>query len=191
MLHRFESQGRPAADQPLLAWAFHDAIFKMQTALGGVADNFPNRWLRGILKLVIFPLGRREREPGDRLSHKVSQLLLSPSDSRTRLTDGVFKSATSKHPICTMEQALPEIIATEPLERKLLKAQKAGQIKAMTWEAQLQQALDKSIISKEEAGLLRRSRELTLEIISVDEFESEALMLGQKEPGKFRPSHAA
>src|SRR5215510_7066075 len=33
MLKRYEDQGRPLADQPLLAWAFHDCAFRMQTAL--------------------------------------------------------------------------------------------------------------------------------------------------------------
>ena len=179
MLLRFEAQGRPEADKPLLAWAIHDAIYKMQTALGGLADNFPNFWIRGLLKVVIFPLGRHEKEPGDRLSHKAAQLLLSPSESRTRLTNGIYTSATAGHPIGMMEKALPEIIAAEPLERKLLKAQKAGQLDALTWEGRLEQALTKSVVNAEEAKTLRHTRELTLEIIAVDEFESEALKLGR------------
>ena len=54
MLSRYEAQGRPAADQPILAWAFHDAIHGIQQALGAFADNFPNRWMRGILKSYNF-----------------------------------------------------------------------------------------------------------------------------------------
>jgi acyl-CoA dehydrogenase len=191
MLSRFEAQGRPAADLPILAWAMHDAIFKMQTALGNFADNFPNPWLRGLLKLIIFPLGRREKYPGDRLGHKVAQLLMSPSESRSRLTNGIYISASHGHPIGIMEEALPQIIATEPLERKILKAQKEGQLNALTWEGQLQQALDKELISEEEAILLRRSRELTLEIIAVDEFESSALCLGQATSEVTKAPHAA
>ena len=49
MLKRFEMQGRPAADQPFLAWAFHDSIYKMQTALRKVVDNFPSRAVRLLL----------------------------------------------------------------------------------------------------------------------------------------------
>jgi acyl-CoA dehydrogenase len=179
MLKRFEAQGRPAADQPILAWAFHDAIYKIQTALGGAVDNFPNRYMRGLLKLVIFPTGRREREPGDRLSHRVAQLLLSPSETRDRLTQGVYRSAATGHPVGLMEQALPQVIAAEPLERKLLKAQKAGQLDAITWEEQLQQAVNQSLVTAEEAETLRKVRAMVLEIIAVDEFESEVLELGK------------
>ena len=38
----------PCADQPLLAWAFHDSVWRMQMALDGVLRNFPVRpgaWL--------------------------------------------------------------------------------------------------------------------------------------------------
>lgn len=191
MLARYESQGRPAADQPILAWAFHDSIYKMQVALGGVADNFPNRWFRGLLRFVLFPLGRFEREPGDRLSHKVAQLLLSPSETRDRLTQGIYNTPGSGHAISKMEQALPEIIEAEPLERRLLKAQRAGKLDALTWEDQVRQALDQSLLTEDEAALLKRTRKLTLDIISVDEFEADVLRLGQSDVHEIMTSHAA
>ena len=33
MLKRYEDEGRPASDQPLLAWAFHDSVHKIEIAL--------------------------------------------------------------------------------------------------------------------------------------------------------------
>ena len=191
MLTRFEARGRPSDEQPILAWAFHDSIYKMQVALGGVIDNFPSRSLRLLLSLVVFPLGRREREPGDRLSHRVAQLLLSPSTARERLTNGIFTSAVGGHPIGIMELALPQVIAAEPLERRLLKAQKAGQLEGLTWEAQLEQARQKSIISETEAETLKQVRSLVLDIIAVDEFETEALRLGTvKRQGDYKTEAA-
>jgi acyl-CoA dehydrogenase len=43
MLKRYEDEGRPVGDQPLLAWAFHDSINKIETALSGALRNFPIR----------------------------------------------------------------------------------------------------------------------------------------------------
>jgi acyl-CoA dehydrogenase len=189
MLARYEAQDRPSKDQPILAWAFHDAIFKIQTALGGVTDNFPNRLMRVLLAVIIFPLGRRERAPGDRLSHKVAQLLLSPSETRDRLTNGVFLSP--QHPVGFMEAALPEVIAAEPLERRLLKAQSAGTLDAVTWEDQLAQAVDRAVLSDTEAEALKKVRAAVLEIIAVDEFESEVLRLGGSRPEPLPASEAA
>jgi len=185
MLKRFEIQGRPAADQPILAWAFHDAIYKIQTALGSVVDNFPSRGVRVLLGVFIFPLGRHERQPGDRLGHKVSQLLMSPSETRKRLTDGVFISDKASNPVGLLELALPRVIATEPLERRLLKAQAAGELNVIDMQTQLQKAVEQSIVTAEEAKELEAVREMVTEIIAVDEFESSYLRMGSH--GKAEP----
>jgi acyl-CoA dehydrogenase len=191
MLKRYESEGRPVADQAILAWAFHHAIYKIQIALRLVIDNFPNRYMRFILRFVVFPFGRREKEPGDRLTHKVAQLLLVPSDTRNRLTHGVFTSDSSTHPICLMEQALPQVIHAEPLERKLFKALKQGVISGITWDEQLIDAVEKSVVSKEEADILLKVRDLVAEIIAVDDFDAEDLRLGRKPASKLGKRHAA
>jgi len=191
MLKRYESEGRPVADQAILAWAFHNAIYKIQIALRLVVDNFPNHYMRFILRFVVFPFGRREKEPGDRLTHKVAQLLLVPSDTRNRLTNGTFKSDTSTHPVCLMEQALPQVIQAEPLERKLLKALKQGVISGITWDEQLQDAIKKSVVSSEEAEILLRVRDLVAEIIAVDDFDVEELRLGKKPARRLSKKHAA
>ncbi len=191
MLHRYEAIDRPAADQPILAWAFHDAIYKIQRALRQVVDNFPNPWLKAMLTVVIFPLGLRERAPGDRLTHRVAQLLLAPSETRNRLTNGVYTTAHSGNPVGMMEQALPQIIATEPLERKMLKALKSGQVTGITWEDQLAQVVAMGGLTDAEASLLQSSRILTQEIIAVDEFDSVDLRLGQQKPVAMNKQHAA
>jgi len=191
MLKRYESQGRPAADQAILAWAFHHAIYKIQIALRLVVDNFPNRYIRSVLRFVVFPFGRREKEPGDRLIHKVAQLLLIPSDTRERLTHGVYKSTASGHPVCMMEEALPLVIHAEPLERKLLKALKHGEIEGITWDEQLKDAIEKSIVSKEEADILIHVRDLVMEIVAVDDFDLEELQAGSRNKPRVDTQHAA
>ena len=174
MLKRFEVQGRPALDQPILAWAFHDAIYKIQIALGSVVDNFPSRAVRVLLSIFIFPFGRHARQPGDRLGHKVSQLLMSPSETRKRLTDGVFISDKASNPVGLLELALPRVIATEPLERKLHKAEVAGKLDVRD----LQKAVELSLITAKEAEELEAVRAMVTEIIAVDEFESDYLRAG-------------
>jgi len=178
MLKRFEIQGRPAADQPILAWAFHDAVYKIQIALGSVVDNFPSRAVRILLAVFIFPLGRHERPPGDRLGHKVSQLLMHPSETRKRVTDGVFISDKASNPIGLLELALPRVIATEPLERRLLKAKAAGELDASDPQTQLQKAVEQSVLTADEAKELEAVRAMVTEIIAVDEFEASYLRMG-------------
>jgi acyl-CoA dehydrogenase len=180
ILKRFEMQGRPAADQPIMAWAFHDSVHKIQTALGLVVDNFPSRAVRYLLGTFIFPLGRHERQPGDRLGHKVSQLLMSPSETRSRLTNGMFISADASDPVGLLEIALPRVIAMEPLERKLMKAANAGELDALEPQEQLRQAVEAGIITPGEAEELEAVRAMVTEVITVDEFNSEELKSGAR-----------
>ena len=79
-----------------------------------------------------------------------------------------------------MEEALPQVIHAEPLERKLLKALKNGEITGITWEEQLQDAIARSVVTAEEADILVQVRKLVMEIIAVDEFDLEEDPAGRR-----------
>ena len=130
------------------------------------------------MALVIFPLGRLEKQPGDRLGHRVAQLLMSPSETRDRLTEGAYISKDINHPIGLLEAALPRVIACAPVERRLLKALKAGQLDESNWKNQLEEALSKSIITAVEAKELKAVRAMIAEIIAVDEFDQDYIRMG-------------
>ena len=129
--------------------------------------------------------------PGDRLTHKVAQLLLAPSDTRDRLTDGVYKNPDFGHPAQVMEAALPKIIHAEPLERKMLKALKQGEISGITWDEQMAEALAKNVLTREEANIVSEARELVMDIIAVDEFDTEDLQMGRRPIPPLDAQHAA
>ena len=184
MLRRFEYEGRPASDQPILAWAFHDAIYRIQEALKGVIDNYPIPAVRPILRRIVFPLGANERRPNDRLGHKVAALMLSPSETRDRLTRGCYKTDRPGHVIGNMESLLPDVIATEPLERRLLKAVKSGKVTGYTFDDQVDNAEKGRLFSAEEAKLMRSVRERAMEIVAVDDFDIRELQAGVGEKGE-------
>ncbi len=183
MLRRFEHEARPAADQPIMAWAFHDAIYRIQEALKGVIDNYPVALLRPFLRWIVFPLGANERRPNDRLGHKVAALMLSPSETRDRLTRGCYRKDRPGHVPGNMEALLPDVIATEPLERRLLKALKADRVRGYTFEEQVADAHNKGVFSDQEAQLLRSVRERVMEIIAVDDFDIRELQAGLTDKG--------
>lgn len=180
VLYRFESEGRPHADLPLLAWTMHHGAHEMQKALGGFADNFPNRWVALLVRAIVFPLGRWERAPGDRLCHRAAQLLLSPSEVRERLTRGIYVPDSTDNPVGLLEIALPQVIAAEPLERKLLKAVKAGEVSGLEFPERLVDAVEKGVLSETEAKTLEQVQEMVAEIIAVDDFDTEELAAGQR-----------
>ncbi len=184
MLRRFEYEGRPAADQPILAWAFHDGIYRIQEALKGVIDNYPIAVARPFLRRIVFPLGANERRPNDRLGHKVAALMLSPSETRDRLTRGCYRRDRPGHVPGNMESLLPDVIATEPLERRLLKALKSGKVSGYTFDEQVDSAEESGVFSEQEASLMRSVRERAMEIIAVDDFDLRELQAGLTETGE-------
>ncbi len=178
MLKRYEDQGRPAIDHPLLAWAMYDRVYAMQTAIDGVLRNFPVRPVAWLLRALVFPIGMHEKTPGDRLGHRVCTLMLSPNEARDRLVEGAYLTPNANNPVGRMHQALPKVIAAEPVERKLSKALKSGQLKSLDAESQVTEAVQSGLISALEADLVREVRALTHEFISVDDFDPAALPAG-------------
>jgi acyl-CoA dehydrogenase len=175
MLKRYEDQGRPAADQPMLAWAFHDSVWRMQMALDGVLRNFPVRPVAWLLRALVFPLGRREVPPSDRLGRRVAAILCAPNETRDRLGEYVYLTPNPNNAIGRMNAILPDVIAAEPVERKFLKALKSGEIKSHDYVQQLAEVEALGGITEEERKLLERVRAATFEFISVDDFDPREL----------------
>jgi len=171
MLKRYEDTGRPEADRPLLAWAFHECMWRTQMALDGAIRNFPVRPVSWLLRVLVFPFGRREVPPSDRLGRRVAAIITAPGEARDRLLEWTYLTPTSNNTVGRMNELLPEVIAAEPVERKLLKAQKAGQFKAHDYLGQLDEAVKAGVIDAAEAALLKRVREGVFEFISVDDFD--------------------
>lgn len=171
MLKRYEDQGRPVADQPMLAWAFHDCVWRMQMALDGVLRNFPVRPVAWLLRALIFPLGRREVPPSDRLGRRVAAILCTPNETRDRLAGDVYLTPNANNPIGRMNALLADVIAAEPVERKFLKAVKTLAVKAYDYNGQLAEVEAAGAITNEERKLLERVRAATFEFISVDDFD--------------------
>lgn len=118
-LKRFEDDGAPPEDLPLVRWAVRHSLYQTQQALDGILRNFPVAWLGRVIRPIVFPFGRRFRDPGDQLGHGVAELMLTPSAVRDRLTAGAYLSEDSQDPIGRMEYALKAVLAAEPIEKRL------------------------------------------------------------------------
>jgi len=171
MLKRYEDEGRPDAEQPLLAWAFHDSVHKIEVALSGALRNFPVRPVGWLLWLLVFPLGRRAQPPSDRLGHRAAALLMSPSEARDRLADGIFLTPCANNPAGRVNSYLPKVILAEPVERKFWKALKNSDIEALDFPAQLAEGVAEGWITAQEKIQLEELRAMTLDAISVDDFD--------------------
>jgi len=169
-LKRFEDEGRQEADLPLVHWSLQDALARAAEALHGVLANYPVRWIGALLRLVIFPLGRRFAPPGDTLGHAVARLLIAPSAVRDRLCAGMYLPEGEGDPLGCLEAALGAVIKAEAVEAKIRAAQKSGAIRGGGPDELAQAALAAKVIGGEDMSLLRRAAQLRDEVIRVDHF---------------------
>jgi acyl-CoA dehydrogenase len=169
-LKRFEDDGYPASDRPLLEWSMQDALLRAQQAFDGLFDNFPNRALASVLRRLVFPLGRPYREPSDRLGHAVASVLMEPGAARNRLTGGIYAPLRSDEAVGRVELAFEAAVAVEPIEAKLRAAVKAGVLRARADAELIAEAQASGVLGAGEIAALRRARALTRDAIRVDDF---------------------
>ncbi|MEX0446495.1 acyl-CoA dehydrogenase FadE [Xenorhabdus sp. SGI246] len=172
-LKRYEDEGRQKEDLPLVQWAVEDTLHQAEQALNDLLRNFPNRMIAGLMRVIIFPLGRSHTAPSDKLDHKLAQILQTPSATRDRIGRGQYLTPSEHNPHGLLEEALHDIIAAEPIHARL--SREAGKNLSFTRLDQLaEKALADNKITKEEADILKRAEVSRLRSINVDEFEADA-----------------
>ncbi|NOU01682.1 MAG: acyl-CoA dehydrogenase [Gallionella sp.] len=174
-LKRFEDDGRPPEDLPLLHWAMQDALYNIQQAFAGVMQNFPNFVMRGVLRTLIFPLGQCLTPPSDMLGHQVAVLLMQPGTARDRLTAGMYLPTDEQNPVAALESALTSTLAVESLQAELEAARKAGKLKQREEPSLIAEACEQGIINAEQVVQLERDYALRRKVIMVDDFAPEQL----------------
>jgi acyl-CoA dehydrogenase len=178
-LKRFEDDGRPAEDLPLLDWAMQDALYNIQQAFDGVIRNFPNIFARMLMRVLVFPLGRCLSPPSDQIGHEIAMLLMKPGTARDRLTSGIYVPDDEQDPVGALEVALASTLACEPLQVRLQEAGKAGQLNSLEEVSRIAEARDQGIITADEASQLERDYVLRRKVIMVDDFAPEELRAGK------------
>jgi len=171
VLKRFEDDGRPQADLPLVHWALQDALHRIQVAFYGVFENFPNRAAALTMRLVAFPYGRVFAPPRDRLGVDIARLMMESGEARERLSNNTFVWRREDDPVGCLELAMDAVAGGEAAETKLRTLIKAGTVDAYTDEEKLDQAVANGALDDAEAIALRRFWELRRRCIMVDDFE--------------------
>jgi acyl-CoA dehydrogenase len=171
MLKRFEDDGRPAADLPLLEWGMEDSLLKIQQSLLGVIRNFPVPVLGGIIRLIMFPFGLPYCGPSDKNVKAIARLLLDENESRDRLTAGVFISdrddATGR-----VNKAFHLVLEAGPAERAIKNALNES-VNFENYEGLVKRATESGVITEEQATMVRLAQKASARVIAVDDFPRE------------------
>ncbi|KJG35397.1 acyl-CoA dehydrogenase [Photobacterium angustum] len=173
-LKRYADDGYQKQDLPLVHWGLQDSLYQAETALDDFLSNFPNKFIAGALRVVLFPLGQRRVKPSDNLDHAVARLAQTPSETRDRLGRGQFLEASEGNPVGMMEAALNDILAAEPIYDRVCKAANKKYPFVQLGNV-ADKGLELGVIEHAEAELLRRAELGRLRTINVDDFEPEQL----------------
>jgi len=97
-----------------------------------------------------------------------------PSATRSRIGRGQFFEASEHNPIGQLEAALADIIAAEPVHKRLSDAM-GKKLSFTRLDILAQKGLDAGHLTPDEARILSRAEESRLRSINVDEFEADEL----------------
>jgi len=171
-LKRYEDEGRPAADLPLVHWSVRDALYQAQQAVDAILANFPNAVVAGLLYRMVFPWGTPFRPSADVHNRGCAALVLEPGEARDRLTAGMYlppKEAGSDA-TAVLEAAFHATLACEPIEKKLREAVKRGVITPRAGLDTAALARDQGAISADEYARWQDKEALRRAVIQVDDF---------------------
>ncbi|VVE61430.1 acyl-CoA dehydrogenase [Pandoraea captiosa] len=177
-LKRFEDEGRPEADLPLVHWAAQDALWQAREAFEGVLANYPSRGAAWWMRWKLMPFGLPYAKPSDALSARVAQIMQTPGDARERLIAGSYSPSPEVDALAYGEivfQMTPEVTA---IEQRLRTAIKDGHLPVMPqslpeFTAWVAHAAQSQRISDEERRLLAQYADYAAKAVAVDDFPAD------------------
>ncbi|MCW1243660.1 acyl-CoA dehydrogenase [Pseudomonas sp. SAICEU22] len=180
-LKRYHDLDSPDHMAPLFQWAMEESLGQSERALDELLGNFPNRVLGGLLRLVVFPLGRRHRGPSDRLDAEVAAVIGRSKGDPTleELLQGCYRPQSTDDPVGGLQHAADLLVAAHPLQKKIHAALKQGQFNPAPGENLIDAALEAGVLQAGDAQTLRAAETARRKVIDVDDFDKEALTLAE------------
>jgi acyl-CoA dehydrogenase len=176
VLKYYNDNGSPPEDLIIVNWSCKFLAYRTQEALNEIAHNFPNKLCGRIIKLITLPMGNWHKIPSDRLNKELTKLVSQPSSTRARIKEYVSNSDHENNFVVLLENVMVKTIAAEPIAKRLNKAVKDKKIDAVLYTDQIQEAVNKNIITNSESEILLTNRQDILKIINVDQFKTEELV---------------
>lgn len=184
VLKRYEDDGRPEEDLPMVQWALEDSLFTIQQSLLGVLQNFPLRPFGRLVRWIVFPLGLPYSRPSDYVGKKVARTLLTENEARDRLVSGVYIS-DEDDASGRVNTAFHLVLQASAAERAIKNALKEA-VTVDNYEELVQRAVETGVITEEQGTMVRLAQQASAKVIDVDDFPRSHIE-GYEEPA-FRPA---
>ena len=176
VLKRYEAEGRLKEDLPFVHWSMSYALNEIQRAFEGLYENMR---VPGLTWALRGPAGawlrmsRLSRPPSDRVTHLVARAMQVPGDQRDRLLFGSFVPTDRDKPLAFLEHAMKLNVSAYAVESRIKDAVRSGDLSKAPLPKLAAAALERNVISAEEADLLVEAGAAAREAIQVDDFSLE------------------
>ncbi len=191
-LKKYEDEGRQQGDLDFVHYAVQHCLYNAAKSLNEAYTNFPVKYVGGVLKGLLFPLGNHFNKPSDELSTRIAEAIMTPGAQRDRLTHLCYVGKADDDNIGLMENAFLAMYDIKPLERKLIKGVKDGKVaRKGLLDDRLQQALEADVLTQEEVDKIKAADKLRYKAIQVDHFSHDLSELRTDAPKKSHLNSAA
>ena len=174
-LKKFHDDGQQPRDEAVMRWATEHAMGKIDTALRGVLDNLPSRFLSVTLGWIVFGLAGRARPPSDRLSSTVAAAVLGGGALRDHLTSDIYRPPAQEEGLGRLDATLQKIVAAQPIKTKFRESAQTG-AHGTDLNGSLDVAIGAGVITSEERDQLLSAERARLETIQVDVFDPDTYL---------------
>jgi acyl-CoA dehydrogenase len=175
-LRRYDAEGQREEDRMFLEWSLDYAFAQIQEAFDAIYREIKVPGLSWLFRGPIALWSRMNRissMPSDKLGHKVAQAMQERSEQRDRITDGIYLPDDKEEALGRYEHAFKLSEEAAPVYKKIYKATKKKELPKTQARFVIDQAVEKGIINKDEAELLRKAEDARIDMVQVDEFTLE------------------
>ncbi|SHE95863.1 acyl-CoA dehydrogenase [Fodinibius roseus] len=175
-LRRYDAEGQHEEDRIFFEWAMQYAFAQIQEAFDAIYREIQVPGLSWLFRGPIALWSRMNRigtMPADALGHRVAQAMQKPGRQRDRLTDGIYLPEDKNQAMGRYDYALQALADAEAVYKKIYKATKKKELPKTQPRFVIDEALEKGIISSDEAELIREAENARLDLVEVDEFTLE------------------
>ena len=179
-LRRFVAEGYRKEHEPFMHWVLKYSFAQIQLGFESIYNNFDRPFLKWIFKINSFftRVNSFGSLPGDELSNKLCDIVLTDMKTRDELTAGIHIPESKETSLGRYEHALKLIVMSEGIYNTIRKAMYKKIIPKGRISTSIDVALQAKVITQNEADILRRAEEARLDAIQVDSFDTQTYASG-------------
>lgn len=155
-------------------FALQRSLHNAQEALLDFCDNFPQRWIGRLLRLICLPTGRKYKAPDDDQIRLLGKLIMESNPIRQSLKQYVFVSDNPEDAAGRVETTYQMLLDVDEVWQAFSRARSKGKLgdASASLEADLEEAARQGIIDEADIKPLKDYDQRRYDCVLTDHFEN-------------------